>query len=269
MPELPEVETTLQGIKPHIINQPITAIRVHQKQLRWLVPDKIQQATNIPINKVIRRAKYIIIQLEQQSILIHLGMSGSLRIVDNHSPLKKHDHVEWQFKDKILRLNDPRKFGCVLWTDQNIEAHKLISSLGVEPLCDTLTNDYLFDKSRKKQVAIKQLIMNSKIIVGVGNIYASESLFLAGINPKIQAGKISKKRYVKLTQAIKSILKKAIKEGGTTLKDFSNADGKPGYFQQQLNVYGLNGKPCPSCGKTIKKILQNKRSSFYCSNCQK
>ncbi len=269
MPELPEVETTVNGIKPHINGRPIQNIRVHQKQLRWLVPDEIQQAKNQTITNVVRRAKYIVLKLDQQSILIHLGMSGSLRIVDNGTPLKKHDHVEWQFENKTLILNDPRKFGCVLWTNENIEQHRLIKNLGVEPLTDALNTNYLFNKSRNKQVAIKQFIMNAQIVVGVGNIYASESLFLAGINPKTKAGKVSSVRFKKLTNAIKTILKKAIKEGGTTLKDFSNADGKPGYFQQQLNVYGRVGKPCPICQKLIKKISQAKRSSFYCSACQK
>lgn len=268
MPELPEVETTVNGIKPHILKQQINAIRVHQKQLRWLVPDEIQQAVNTQVSDVIRRAKYIVIILEQQKILIHLGMSGSLRVVDNGTPLKKHDHVEFEFNNKTLILNDPRKFGCVLWTEENLEQHKLIKNLGVEPLTNRFDAHYLFKKSRNKQIAIKQFIMNAQIVVGVGNIYASESLFLARINPKTKAGKISLARYIKLTDAIKFILKKAIKEGGTTLKDFSNADGKPGYFQQQLNVYGLAGQPCPNCQHAIKKINQAKRASFYCSYCQ-
>ncbi len=269
MPELPEVETTVNGITPWIKGKTIKQILVHQDKLRWQVPVALLQAQGQRINKTSRRGKYIILHCDSGNIIIHLGMSGSLSLFDAGSRRKKHDHIEWLFDQYVLRFHDPRKFGCVLWHQGDIQQHPLISRLGVEPLSNELNADYLYQQSRSRKTAIKQFIMNAQIVVGVGNIYANESLFLAKINPKIQAGRIGKVRYQILAGKIKQVLDKAIKEGGTTLKDFVNAEGKPGYFQQQLNVYGKEGQPCPVCQQAIKKIMQQQRSSFYCPHCQR
>ena len=197
-------------------------------------------------------------------------MSGSLRIVNKTEPVEKHDHFELQFQDNVcLRLRDPRRFGSVLWEKDNPEQHKLLINLGPEPLDDVFNADLLFEKSRKRKTSIKQFIMDAKIVVGVGNIYASESLFLAGIRPSRLAGKISKQNAKNLTAAIKKILKQAIKQGGTTLKDFKSSDGKPGYFKQKLKVYDRKGEPCLTCKQPIKNATIGQRSTFYCSRCQK
>ena len=199
---------------------------------------------------------------------MHLGMSGSLRIISSKTPAMAHDHFDLVLGKKCLRLRDPRRFGAVLWTSKPVEQHELIKSLGPEPLSEDFDVDYLFEKSRKRQVNIKNFIMNSHIVVGVGNIYASESLFLSGINPKRKAGSISRKRYEKLVDAIKTVLTRAIKQGGTTLQDFSNAEGKPGYFAQQLNVYGRQGEACYQCDAPIQQITQGQRSTYFCPRCQ-
>ena len=271
MPELPEVETSRRGIEPHLKNRTITDIKIRQHKLRWPIPKDLPAlASNKKIRQVGRRAKYINLQLDNGNIIIHLGMSGSLRICKKDTPAEKHDHIDFIMSNKkILRLRDPRKFGCVLWTDEPLSEHKLIRSLGPEPLDDNFDTDYLFDKAKKRSCSIKSLIMNSHIVVGVGNIYANESLFKAGINPKRKAGSISKSRMIKLVDAIKQTLREAIKQGGTTLRDFTSETGKPGYFAQELQVYGRAGEPCPVCGSAVKQITQQQRSTFYCAKCQR
>lgn len=271
MPELPEVETTCKGIAPHIENNIISKVIVRNRSLRWPIPTGLnKKLTNQKITSVTRRAKYILINTEIGTLIIHLGMSGSLRILDSDEVVEKHDHFEIQFKNGIsLRLRDPRRFGCVLWEKSNPLEHKLLINLGPEPLDKEFNTELLFEKSRKRKTTIKQFIMDAKIVVGVGNIYASESLFLAGINPKRLAGKITKKNSIDLTAAIKKILKQAIKQGGTTLKDFKSSDGKPGYFQQKLKVYDRKNEPCMKCKKPIKQIILGQRSTFYCTSCQK
>ena len=271
MPELPEVETTCKGIAPHIENNIITKVIVRNRNLRWPIPTGLN--TKLAKQKIIsvtRRAKYLLINTETGTLIIHLGMSGSLRILSSDEAVEKHDHFELQFKDGIcLRLRDPRRFGCVLWTKNDPLEHKLLINLGPEPLDTDFNTELLFEKSRKRKTTIKQFIMDAKIVVGVGNIYASESLFLAGINPKRLAGKITKKNAQDLTTAIKKILKQAIKQGGTTLKDFKSSDGKPGYFQQKLKVYDRKDESCVKCKKPIKQITLGQRSTFYCAICQK
>jgi len=271
MPELPEVETTCKGISKHLINKTVAKVIIRQPKLRWPIPARLKK--ELPQNKIIsvkRRAKYILIATNAGTLIIHLGMSGSLRIVKANTPFDKHDHFDLVLKNRTcLRLHDPRRFGAVLWTKKPILEHKLLCKLGPEPLSSEFTNDYIYEKSRKRKVNIKQFIMNGHIVVGVGNIYASEALFLAGIHPRKAAGSISLPRYEKLVKSIKQVLTAAIKQGGTTLKDFTQSDGKPGYFQQQLNVYGRAGEACAVCGKTISRCVLGQRTTYYCTHCQK
>jgi len=271
MPELPEVETTRRGIEPHIRKRSVRDVIVRQGKLRWPVPRGLKQKlVGHKIEKVERRAKYLLLHFDHGTLILHLGMSGSLRIVKADTPSGKHDHFDLVFDSgKALRLTDPRRFGAVLWTADETENHELLRTLGPEPLSDAFNADYLFQRSRGRKAAIKPFIMDGKVVVGVGNIYASESLFLARINPRTAAGKISRERFVRLVEAIKEVLQEAIKQGGTTLRDFVGGDGKPGYFAQQLNVYGREGEPCPVCGKPIRQIVLGQRASYYCPQCQK
>ena len=271
MPELPEVETSRRGIEPYILDQTVSDVVIRQKQLRWPITSTLKKQLNQQIiRQVDRRGKYILLRTDIGTVIMHLGMSGSLRIIDNQVAAGKHDHIDICFaNNKILRFHDPRRFGSVLWTKADPLQHKLLIKLGPEPLSDEFTAEYFYEMSRKRKVAIKTFLMNSHIVVGVGNIYANESLFSAGINPKRLAEKISLARYQKLIPIIKKILQRSIEQGGTTLKDFTQQDGKPGYFQQTLLVYGKNNQPCPNCGKPIKQITQAQRSSFYCTHCQK
>ena len=271
MPELPEVETTVNGIKPWLESKSIKKINVYNPSLRWKIPsDLAKKYLNHSIKKIERRAKYILIHLESQATLIlHLGMSGSLRILTDPSELQKHDHFELITEDGItLRFNDPRRFGCVLDTKNYLE-HKLIKLLGPEPLTEEFDGKYLKAKSKNKTKAVKNFIMDGHVVVGVGNIYASEALFMAGIHPNKQAGKVSLQKYKVLVEKIKIVLSLAIQAGGTTLKDFINSDGKPGYFSQQLQVYARKDQPCITCNQPIKQITIGQRSTFYCSKCQK
>ena len=271
MPELPEVETTCRGIAPHILDQTVTEVVIRQKQLRWPVTPGIRK--NLIGQKILgvtRRGKYILLQSPTGTAIIHLGMSGSLRIVDANAIVRKHDHVDFIFEnEKILRLHDPRRFGAVLWTKDDPLQHELLSELGPEPLTEDFSAEYLHALSRRRKTSIKTFIMNSHVVVGVGNIYASEALFLAGIHPSRRADKISLPRYQLLVKAIKKVLAASIKQGGTTLRDFVNENGQPGYFQQTLNVYGRAGEPCRQCGNSISQTRQLQRSTFYCSHCQK
>ena len=271
MPELPEVETTRSGIAPHITGQTVAKVIVRQPRLRWPVPARIKSALpGHSIVEVQRRGKYLLLQTTAGCVIIHLGMSGSLRLLPADQPAMAHDHVDIVFSNgQALRLRDPRRFGAVLWTTQSPYQHSLLRSLGPEPLSEEFTADYLFQRSRKRKIAIKALIMDSKIVVGVGNIYASESLFLAGIRPTTAAGRISRARYALLVEAIKTILARAIASGGTTLRDFINGEGKPGYFKQQLHVYGRAGEDCLQCGTPIKHLQQGQRATYYCAQCQR
>ncbi|MEE9160886.1 MAG: bifunctional DNA-formamidopyrimidine glycosylase/DNA-(apurinic or apyrimidinic site) lyase [Gammaproteobacteria bacterium] len=270
MPELPEVETTRLGIAPHITGQVIKNVVVRNKNLRWPITATLKKGLlNCKFQKIDRRGKYLLCYTKHGCMMVHLGMSGSLHIVDSDIEPGKHDHLDIIFASgKILRFRDPRRFGSVIWTKKDPLQHKLIKHLGPEPLSENFNGEWLYKRSRKRTQAIKNFIMDSHNVVGVGNIYASESLFLAGINPKRKAGNVSLERYEHLTNAIKKILKQSIKQGGTTLRDFLNSDGRPGYFQQQLNVYARTGQPCPKCGSTIKEIKLGQRSSFYCPSCQ-
>ncbi len=271
LPELPEVETTRRGIEPHIREKVIRDIILRRKNLRWPITPAI--STDLPgetIQSVSRRGKYLLLGTSKGTLIIHLGMSGSLRIVDAGRQAAKHDHVDIVLaNDKVLRYTDPRRFGCILWETEAIESHPLLASLGPEPLGDDFDTDYLFKKSRARSATIKTFIMDSRVVVGVGNIYANEALFLAGISPKRSAGKISKPRYAKLVLCITQVLQRAIDVGGTTLRDFTNSNGEPGYFAQSLQVYGRKGKPCHVCQSTLKEIQQGQRSTVYCPKCQR
>ncbi|OZG75510.1 DNA-formamidopyrimidine glycosylase [Hahella sp. CCB-MM4] len=272
MPELPEVETTRRGIEPHIINKKIARIQVFEPRLRWPVPPDIENlVSGQTVKSVERRAKYVLIRLENCSLLVHLGMSGSLRILSDQTPRLKHDHIDIDFVDGTrLRFNDPRRFGCLLpISSQDSDSHPLLANLGLEPLSDAFDGDYLYQMSRGRKASIKTFIMDQAIVVGVGNIYANEALFKAGISPSRAAGQVSQTRYRRLAEEIKTVLMAAINMGGTTLKDFVGGDGKPGYFQQTLLVYGRGGQPCAVCQKILKEIRLGQRSTVYCTNCQR
>ena len=271
MPELPEVETTRRGIEPYLLGHHISKLTIHQWQLRWAIPKQIKRITDQTINAVERRGKYILIKTDAGTAIVHLGMSGSLRICTDHKEAKrKHDHVEMQLSSNaLLRLHDPRRFGCLLWQNTGEPTHSLLEKLGPEPLSSDFDPAHLIKATRNKKVAIKNLIMNSHIVVGVGNIYASEALFMAGVRPGRAAGRVSHDECQRIVQAIKIILKRSIEQGGTTLRDFVNSDGEPGYFKQSLYVYGKEGEPCQQCDSTIKQKTLGQRSTFYCSECQR
>lgn len=270
MPELPEVETTRRGIIPHIAGKTIQQVVIRQPKLRWPVPPRLRQ--DLPgqkIQEISRRGKYLLLVTSAGTVIIHLGMSGSLRVIKNNVVPGKHDHVDFVFNhNQVLRLHDPRRFGAVLWTNRNPESHPLLKFLGPEPLGSDFNTDYIYRRSRNRKIAIKSFIMDSKIVVGVGNIYANEALFRAGIRPTARTGKISRNRFDELVTAIREVLEEAINQGGTTLRDFTNEQGKPGYFSQRLQVYGHAGEPCTKCQAIIRQIKQNQRASYYCPHCQ-
>ncbi|RLP53179.1 MAG: bifunctional DNA-formamidopyrimidine glycosylase/DNA-(apurinic or apyrimidinic site) lyase [Ketobacter sp.] len=269
MPELPEVETTRRGILPHIVGQRVKTLEVRQAKLRWPVPDSIHQVAGKKLLDVERRGKYLLFRFRNGTVIAHLGMSGSMRITAPDEPPGFHDHVDMVFSDgRRLRYCDPRRFGAWLWTEEEPTDHPLIASLGPEPLTEAFHATYLHGKSRGRKSSIKAFIMDSHIVVGVGNIYANEALFMAGIHPKRAAGKVSAARYEKLVQAIKQVLADAINMGGTTLRDFVGGDGKPGYFQQTLRVYGRANRPCRNCQTPLKEIRLGQRSTVFCKLCQ-
>lgn len=268
MPELPEVEVCKQGITPHILGQTVTKVIVRNAKLRWPIPDTVQTMLNHKVESVERRSKYLLIKFSHGTLVLHLGMSGTIRVINSSTAVAKHDHFDLVFNGKALRLNDPRRFGTVLWFEQHIDEQGLLSKLGPEPLEDDFIYGYLHAKAKNRKVPIKTFLMNNQVVVGVGNIYANESLFKAGILPTTHAGKVSKKRLDRLTDIIKDVLAAAIKQGGTTLKDFTQADGKPGYFAQELMVYGRAGKECLTCKTILEEIRQSNRSSVYCPKCQ-
>ena len=271
MPELPEVETARRGIEPHLLGQRIVGVLVRQRQLRWPVPATlVKSLPGQTIRAVERRAKYILIKTDSGTVLLHLGMSGSLRMLPCRTPPQKADHVDIALANgQCLRLRDPRRFGSLLWTTTDPARHKLLRHLGPEPLGPEFTGDYLFEAARGRKLAVRDFLMNTRVLAGVGNIYANECLFLAGIRPQRAAGRITHARYQLLAESIRQTLAKAIRAGGTTLRDFQNADGLPGYFQQTLNVYGRENQPCPTCGTPIRALKLGQRSAFYCPRCQR
>jgi formamidopyrimidine-DNA glycosylase len=271
MPELPEVETTRRGLMPHVTGYTIKQVIVRNAKLRWPIPTTLDMlAQQQTIQNLSRRGKYILVHLNAGTIIIHLGMSGSLRILDSNTPAGVHDHIDIVLQNNFcIRMRDPRRFGAVLWAEDDPFNHPLLVNLGVEPLTDDFSGDYLYALSRHRRSAIKSFIMDSHHVVGVGNIYANEALFHAGIHPELAAGKISRARYAKLALAIRTTLEKAIIAGGSSLRDFVGSDGAAGYFQQQYFVYGRTDLTCHTCGQLIRHLRQNQRSTFYCVSCQK
>ncbi len=270
MPELPEVETTRRGIAPHLVGQRVSRVIVRERRLRWPIPEDLDvRLSGQRIEAVERRAKYLLIRFEAGTLIAHLGMSGSLRLVEGALPAAKHEHVDLLLESgQALRYTDPRRFGALLWSDDPL-SHVLLASLGPEPLSEAFDGERLFQLSRGRSMAVKPFIMDNAVVVGVGNIYASEALFAAGIDPRRPAGGISRSHYLKLADEIKRILALAIERGGTTLRDFVGGDGKPGYFQQELFVYGRGGEFCKHCGTTLREVRLGQRASVYCSRCQR
>lgn len=270
MPELPEVETTMQGLKPYLEGRTIEAVVLRQTQLRWPIPALLEQhLVQRTIGSLSRRAKYLLIPVHPGTLIIHLGMSGSLQIVTRDTAPRRHDHVDIIFSaTHLLRYTDPRRFGAILWTDDAVNLHPLLKSLGPEPLGPDFTADYLKRAAANRRIAIKSLIMDSHVVVGVGNIYAAEALFLANIHPLSRAGLLTKQHCLRLVEAIQFVLRRAIKQGGTTLKDFVNSEGKPGYFAQELQVYGRGGLPCRQCATALVSIKLAQRSTVFCKQCQ-
>jgi formamidopyrimidine-DNA glycosylase len=271
MPELPEVETTCRGIGPWLKGACVRSVDVRQRRLRWPVPRRLdRELPGRAIHGVDRRAKYLLLRAGTGTLIMHLGMSGSLRILDDPPPPGPHDHVDLELdNDRVLRFCDPRRFGAMLWTTRPPERHRLLKDLGPEPLGETFSGAYLYERSRGRRLAVKNFIMDGRIVVGVGNIYASESLFRSGIHPARAAGRISLVRYEALAAAIRDVLGAAIRAGGTTLRDFSRGDGRPGYFARELRVYERAGQPCPACGLTLQRTVIGQRSTYFCPGCQR
>ncbi len=271
MPELPEVETTLRGIAPHIKNAVVTKVKVRNNRLRWPIPDQLEtKLKEQPLLDLKRRSKYLLFTFPKGTLIVHLGMSGSLRILCDKTPAEKHEHFDLCFDTgTLLRYRDPRRFGAILWTEAPLCEHPLLKSLGPEPFSTVFSGEYLWKQARGKKQAIKSFIMDAKQVVGVGNIYANESLFYAGIRPSRPANKVSKADFEQLAKTIIEVLTQAIAQGGTTLKDFTSGSGQPGYFQQALAVYGREGKACTHCGTILKSIRIGQRASCYCPQCQK
>lgn len=270
MPELPEVETTRAGLAPHVLGRTIRGVVLRRADLRWPISPEISDV--LPgqrIEAIRRRAKYLLIDTDAGSALLHLGMSGSLRVLAPDVPVRAHDHVDIALDSgRVLRFNDPRRFGCLLWQAPGT-THELLRALGPEPLDDDFDGEYLFRASRGRRAPVKSVLMDQRIVVGVGNIYAAEALFAAGISPLREAGRISRERYVRLAAEIKRILAYAIGRGGTTLRDFISPDGAPGYFEQELSAYGRGGQPCPACGTALRQALVGQRATVWCPRCQR
>lgn len=270
MPELPEVETTRRGIQDAVLHHKVTALVVHEPRLRWPVPPELASIKGQRIDTLSRRGKYLIFGTRKGSALVHLGMSGSLRLSRPDEARRLHDHIELSLDSGWrLRFHDPRRFGCFLWLTEPPETHPLLAHLGPEPLEDDFDGRHLFQRARGRQVPIKSFLMDSHVVVGVGNIYANEALYRAGIHPTRAAGRISAERYDRLAEEVRLILSQAIKRGGTTLKDFISGHGEPGYFQQALEAYGRGGLPCHGCGSLLKEIRVSNRSTVYCPRCQR
>ncbi|WP_107688445.1 bifunctional DNA-formamidopyrimidine glycosylase/DNA-(apurinic or apyrimidinic site) lyase [Neisseria wadsworthii] len=273
MPELPEVETTLRGVSPHITGKTVAAVNIRQPKLRWPIPAHLADTLHDqPVTHCTRRAKYLLIHFQTGILIIHLGMSGSLRIFTPNAapPPGKHDHADIAFADgTIMRYHDPRRFGAILWFAGIAEQHPLLSKCGPEPLSEAFSPEYLYQSLKKRKCAVKLAIMDNALVVGVGNIYANESLFRAAVSPKRQACKVSQKEAAALCAHIKTVLQRAIDTGGSTLRDFVDSEGNSGYFQQEYAVYGRHNQPCPRCGQPIRKETIGQRGTFYCPNCQK
>lgn len=270
MPELPEVETTLRGIRPWLEGQRIERLVVRDRRLRWPVPETVGQAEGARVTRLRRRAKYLLLETDAGGdLMIHLGMSGSLRVITDAAEPRLHDHFDLVTDQAVIRYNDPRRFGALLWVTPPRETHALLQHLGPEPLGPDFDGAHLYARSRGRKVAVKNFIMDGKVVVGVGNIYASEALFMAGIHPSRSAGRISRTRYDALAEAIRDVLGRSIAQGGTTLRDYVNSDGAPGYFALDLLAYGREGEPCFQCGGPIRQRVIGQRSSFFCPRCQR
>lgn len=271
MPELPEVETVRRGLEPRIVGRRVLGAEVRQAKLRQPVPSDLDaRLKHQPISAVTRRGKYLLVKAGRETLLVHLGMSGRLRLLDAPAAPGVHDHVDIRLEGGLtLRLHDPRRFGLVGLCERDTGAHALLQNIGPEPLGETFNGDYLFRLSRGRKAAIKNFVMDSHVVAGVGNIYASEALFVAGIRPSRAAGRVSRLRYANLAWAVRTTLEKAIAAGGTTLRDFIGVEGQAGYFRQQLFVYGRAGQSCARCGQAVKQQRIGQRSSFYCGHCQR
>lgn len=270
MPELPEVETTLRGVSPYLLGRTVREVIIRDKRLRWPIPDSVHELEGLKITSGIRRGKYLLFASAKGTLLLHLGMSGSLRVTDPATPWRKHDHFALTTdRGMQIRLHDPRRFGAVLLIEGDVLSHPLLAELGPEPLSDAFTVAYLKSQCADRQAPIKAVIMDSHVVVGVGNIYACEALFMAGISPKKAAGKVSGPRLGKLVSAIREVLAASIEMGGTTLRDFLNEKGEPGYFKQTLRVYDREGDACTVCTSPIKRVVMSNRSTFHCPTCQK
>jgi formamidopyrimidine-DNA glycosylase len=266
---LPEVEITRRGIEPFVLGKTVTGVTVRNPNLRQRVPRNLAGiVVGHRVERLRRRGKYILFDFDAGSLIVHLGMSGSLRLIDAQSAPRKHDHVDLVFGGSVLRLRDPRRFGVVLWSRGDTSRHPLLARLGVEPLSEAFTAEFLHRVTRGRDVGIKQLLMNAGVIVGVGNIYANESLFQAGIHPRARAGRLSRERCARLVEAVKRTLVAAIAAGGSSLRDFVHSDGASGYFQQNYYVYDRAALPCRVCGTGIRVARLGQRSSFYCTTCQ-
>lgn len=270
MPELPEVETTRRGIEPLLVGRPIAGVRVREPRLRWPVPtEQLEALAGQPVSAVERRAKYLLLRTPTGTLMLHLGMSGSLRVVPADTPPMVHDHFDLVLADgRCLRLRDPRRFGSIHWLTGSPERHPLLASLGPEPLDPGFDGAYLYRQSRGRRRAVKDFIMDGRVVVGVGNIYAAEALFGAGIHPHRPAGRISRARYDRLAHEIVAVLQTAIDQGGTTLRDFTDVEGEPGYFRIALAVYDRAGRPCRRCGRSLRAIRIGQRATVYCPSCQ-
>lgn len=270
MPELPEVETTRRGIEPHLAGRRVLRAVLRRPDLRWPIPAEI--SAELPgqrIDSVQRRAKYLILEAQTGAAILHLGMSGSLRVLGPGVPVRAHDHVDLELDDgQLLRFNDPRRFGALLWQPQG-SVHPLLAGLGPEPLSPAFSGEHLFRLSRGRSAPVKTFLMDQAVVVGVGNIYAAESLFAAGIDPRRAAGRVSLGRYEALAAAVREILAYAIVRGGTTLRDFLAPDGAPGYFEQELKVYGREGQDCGNCGTRLKHVNLGQRATVWCPRCQR
>ena len=271
MPELPEVETTRRGLEPHVVGRRIREVVVRNPNLRWPIPsDLAKRLRGEQVQAIRRRGKYLLFDCREGHLLVHLGMSGRLTMVPSGLPARKHDHVDVRFEGaKSLRLTDPRRFGAVLWVSGEAERHALLCNLGLEPLDGAFTGRALHERARGRKVAVKLFLMNSRMVTGVGNIYANEALFGAGVHPLRMAGRISAARWDRIAGSVRTTLERAVEKGGTTLRDFASADGEPGYFLAECAVYGREGKPCSRCGTPVRAIRQGQRSTFYCPRCQR
>lgn len=270
MPELPEVETVRRGIEPYLCGTTIKGVVVRERRLRWRVTEELERV--VPGQQVIgvnRRGKYLLVETKAGVLIIHLGMTGHLRIIDQKHPLGAHDHIDLLLESGfLLRFNDPRRFGLMVWTNDDLTNHQLLAHLGAEPLEEGFDGKWLYHCSRRRRCSVKSLLMNNRLVVGVGNIYANEALFRSGIHPGRRSDRIGRNRYGRLAESVKSVLSDAIESGGTTLNDFVGSDGRPGYFAQALSVYGRESEPCPHCSSPIRRRVLSQRATFFCPHCQ-